>query len=265
MSEATVFFLSGIGGYFLGSVPFGLFFCYLCGYGDIRKIGSGNIGATNVLRTGNKWLALLTVIFDAFKAGIAAWIAFHLTSSKEMYLCGMPTSFNIVAALVAGSLAVIGHNFPIWLKFRGGKGVASAFGFILIMTPKIALFALGIWLVTAFIFRYSSLAAITAATLVPLFTFFYEDPVYTLFYTPLVILILIRHHANFARLFKGEESKISFKKTASVTKSAVSSKTPTSKAKKAALRKTTTKKPAATKTSAGKNAVRKKAASKREK
>ena len=123
MSEATVFFLSGIGGYYLGSIPFGLLFCYLCGYGDIRKIGSGNIGATNVLRTGNKWLALLTVIFDAFKAGIAAWIAFHLTSSKEMYLCGMPTSFNIVAALVAGSLAVIGHNFPIWLKFRGGKGV----------------------------------------------------------------------------------------------------------------------------------------------
>ena len=266
MSEATVFFLSGIGGYFLGSVPFGLFFCYLCGYGDIRKIGSGNIGATNVLRTGNKWLALLTVIFDAFKAGIAAWIAFHLTSSKEMYLCGMPTSFNIVAALVAGSLAVIGHNFPIWLKFRGGKGVASAFGFILIMTPKIALFALGIWLVTAFIFRYSSLAAITAATLVPLFTFFYEDPVYTLFYTPLVILILIRHHANFARLFKGEESKISFKKkTTAATKPAVSAKAPAAKTQKAARRKTTTKKPATRKTSAGKSQTRKKAASKREK
>ena len=252
MSEEAVFIFSGIGGYILGSIPFGLILCLMFGYGDIRKIGSGNIGATNVLRTGNKWLALLTVIFDAAKAGLAAWIAFKLTSGKEMYLWNMPTTFNTVAALIAGSMAIIGHNFPIWLKFKGGKGVASAFGFILVMTPKVALFALAVWVIMAFIFRYSSLSAITAAALVPLFTFFYEAPVYTIFYTALVVLVLVRHHANFARLFRGEESKISFKKkektatnnskTKSVTTKKAGKKAPVKKQAKKTQKKKITKK-----------------------
>lgn len=212
MSMDYLFAAFGIGGYFLGSIPFGLVLCYLAGYGDIRKIGSGNIGATNVLRTGNKTLALLTVILDASKAGMAAWLACKFVPTDVYYLCGVESSANVIAALIAGSLAIIGHNFPVWLKFKGGKGVASAFGFVLVMTPKIALLALLIWLAMAFAFRYSSLSAIVAATAVPVLTYFMSDEIHTVFYTAIVVLILVRHHANFARLFRGEESKITFKK-----------------------------------------------------
>lgn len=212
MSMDYLFAAFGIGGYFLGSIPFGLVLCYLAGYGDIRKIGSGNIGATNVLRTGNKTLALLTVILDASKAGMAAWLACKFVPADVYYLCGVESSANVIAALIAGSLAIIGHNFPVWLKFKGGKGVASAFGFVLVMTPKIALLALLIWLAMAFAFRYSSLSAIVAATAVPILTYFMSDEIHTVFYTAIVVLILVRHHANFARLFRGEESKITFKK-----------------------------------------------------
>lgn len=212
MSQDLIFTLWGIGGYFLGAIPFGLVLCYLAGYGDIRKIGSGNIGATNVLRTGNKWLALLTVLLDASKAGIAAWLALHFVEAKPMMFLGFVSSTNVLAAMIAGSMAVIGHNFPVWLKFKGGKGVASAFGFILVTQPDIALAALGIWLFMAFTFRYSSLSAIVAALAVPVITFFFSEPIYTVFYSALVLLVLIRHHANITRLLKGEESKITFKK-----------------------------------------------------
>ncbi len=212
MSDNLLFIWSGIGGYLLGSIPFGLVLCYLAGYGDIRKIGSGNIGATNVLRTGNKWLALLTVILDASKAGLAAWLAFKLVKPHPIMILGIATYTNVMAELLAGALAIIGHNFPIWLKFKGGKGVASAFGFILVTKPLIALSLLLIWIVTASIFKYSSLAAIVAALSLPLVTFFYAEPIYTIVYSALVVLVLVRHHANIARLIKGEESKIHFKK-----------------------------------------------------
>ena len=214
MSENMLFTLWGIGGYLLGSIPFGLVLCYIAGYGDIRKIGSGNIGATNVLRTGNKWLALLTVIFDASKAGIVAWLAFEFTPSEPFVFCGIESSSNVITSLFAGSMAIVGHNFPIWLRFKGGKGVASAFGFILATKPLLALCAFGIWLTTAFITRYSSLSAIVAAISLPVITYFYAEPIYTICYSALVVLVLVRHHANFVRLFKGEESKISFKKKA---------------------------------------------------
>ncbi len=212
MSDEFIYTLWGIGGYLLGSIPFGLVLCYLAGYGDIRKIGSGNIGATNVLRTGNKLLAILTLLLDAFKAGIAAWLAHKLVSDKPVMFLGWMTNSNVLASLIAGSMAIIGHNFPIWLRFKGGKGVASAFGFILITQPIIALSALAIWLAMAFAFKYSSLAAIIAAIMTPFITFFYANPVYTIFYTALVILVLIRHHSNIGRLLKGEESKIKLKK-----------------------------------------------------
>lgn len=212
MSETLLFTLWGIGGYLLGSIPFGLVLCYLAGYGDIRKIGSGNIGATNVLRTGNKWLALLTVILDASKAGLIAWLAFRFVTPHPIMVFGIATYTNVAAELLAGSLAIIGHNFPIWLKFKGGKGVASAFGFILVTQPLIALSLLLIWIVTACIFKYSSLAAIVAALSLPLITFFYAEPMYSIVYTALVVLVLVRHHANIRRLINGEESKIHFKK-----------------------------------------------------
>lgn len=212
MSMDCLFAVFEIGGYLLGSVPFGLVLCYLAGYGDIRKIGSGNIGATNVLRTGNKWLALLTVILDASKAGVAAFLAARFMPQETIYIAGVETTTNILAALMAGSMAVIGHNFPVWLKFKGGKGVASAFGFLLYMTPQIALSAFAIWLITAFIFRYSSLAAIVASLATPVITYLLSDEIHTAVYSAIVLLLLVRHHANFARLFRGQESKISFKK-----------------------------------------------------
>ena len=214
MTDTLLFGLWGIWGYILGSIPFGLVLCYLAGYGDIRKIGSGNIGATNVLRTGNKWLALLTVILDASKAGIIAWLALHFVKADAYDICKITTNLNVAVALFSGSMAIIGHNFPVWLKFRGGKGVASAFGFILATQPMLALCVLGIWLFMAFTFRYSSLSAIVAAFSLPVIAYFTAEPIYVICYGALVLLVLVRHHANFVRLFKGEESKISFKKKA---------------------------------------------------
>lgn len=205
--------LCALSGYIAGSIPFGLVLCYLAGYGDIRQIGSHNIGATNVLRTGNKWLALLTVVLDAFKAGIAALIAYKIVSPTPiLHLWGLNVPFNVVAALIAGSFGVLGHNFPLWLKFKGGKGVASAFGFILFTQPLVALIALLIWLIMAFTFRYSSLSALTAAVAMPIIAFFMCPPIYAIFYSALALLVIIRHHANIKRLLTGQESKISFKK-----------------------------------------------------
>ncbi|MBO6289007.1 MAG: glycerol-3-phosphate 1-O-acyltransferase PlsY [Alphaproteobacteria bacterium] len=205
--------ICAIGGYLAGSIPFGLVLCYLAGYGDIRKIGSGNIGATNVLRTGNKWLALLTVVLDAFKAGLAAYAAHQFSPSLDIaQFDGQPLNLQDLASVIAGTFGVLGHNFPIWLKFKGGKGVASAFGFILMTQPLVALVALGIWLIMAFTFRYSSLSALTAAAAMPVIAYFMCPPIYAVFYSALAVLIIVRHHANIARLLKGQESKISFKK-----------------------------------------------------
>ena len=214
MSITIYFILSAVGGYLLGSIPFGLVLTRICGLGDIRKIGSGNIGATNVLRTGRKDLALLTVILDASKAGFAAWLAGYLAPQAFCSLFGFITTVAVVAGLIAGVMGVIGHNFPVWLKFRGGKGVASAFGFIVVTQWQLCVIALCVWLVTAFTTRYSSLSAILAAVSVPFFAFFMSDPVHAAFYSAIALLVLIRHHANITRLIKGTESKISFKKKA---------------------------------------------------
>lgn len=203
MSTNLIYLLSGLMGYIIGSIPFGLILTKMAGYGDIRKIGSGNIGATNVLRTGNKTLALLTVLCDASKAGVAAIIAKSLFGGETA----------VTASLIAGSFGVIGHNFPVWLKFKGGKGVASSFGFILATCWPIALIALAIWLIMAFTFKYSSLSALTAAVLVPVISYFYAPSIeYTWFYSAIVLLVIARHHANIKRLLKGEESKIKLKK-----------------------------------------------------
>ena len=203
MSTNLIYTLSAFIGYIIGSIPFGLILTRMAGYGDIRKIGSGNIGATNVLRTGNKKLALLTVLCDASKAGIAAIIAKHLFGGETA----------VTASLLAGAFGVIGHNFPVWLKFKGGKGVASSFGFILATYWPLAVFALVVWLVMAFTFKYSSLSALTAAALVPVFSYFYApSPEYTWFYSAIVLLVIVRHHANIKRLLNGQESKIKLKK-----------------------------------------------------
>lgn len=208
MTAGLFYGISAFFGYLVGSVPFGLILTKAAGYGDIRKIGSGNIGATNVLRTGNKWLALLTVICDAMKAGFAAAIAGAVAEK-----CGVSDVSSVTASLVAGAFGVLGHNFPVWLKFKGGKGVASSFGFILVTCWPVALVALVVWLAMAFIFKYSSLSALTAAALIPVVSFFLApSEEYTTVYTLIVLLVIVRHHANIRRLLKGEESKIKLKK-----------------------------------------------------
>ncbi len=196
-----IFVLWALIGYFVGSIPFGLVLVKMAGLGDVREIGSKSIGATNVLRTGRKDLALATVVLDATKAGIVAILAKYIA----------PESINVSVSLLAGSMAVIGHNFPIWLKFKGGKGVASTFGFILFTQPVVALFALLVWLVMAFTFKYSSLSALVACVATPIFAFFLTTHEYAICYLAIALLVIIRHHSNIKRLIKGEETKIGSK------------------------------------------------------
>ena len=187
-------------GYLIGSIPFGLVLTRMAGLGDIRKIGSGNIGATNVLRTGRKDLALLTLILDAGKAALVALLFKYACSSQ-------------LIGVIAGVAAVLGHNYPIFLKFKGGKGVASTLGLMLAVTPLVGVVTALTWLFMAVTFRYSSLSALTAAVLVPLISYFLAPSIeYTYVYSAIAVLVIARHHANIRRLIKGEESKIKLKK-----------------------------------------------------
>ena len=196
---ATFIIIACLGGYFLGSIPFGLVIVRLAGLGDIRKIGSGNIGATNVLRTGRKDLAVLTLLLDFTKAGIASFVAYKLWQSQEL-------------ALIAGCASVLGHNFPIWLKFKGGKGVATKIGVMLVTSFYSGVLVCLTWLVVAAIFRKSSLSALTALFLSPFFALWLADETTVLAYALLTILSFIRHKENIKRLIKGEESNIKLKK-----------------------------------------------------
>lgn len=187
-------------GYLIGSIPFGLVLTQLAGLGDIRKIGSGNIGATNVLRTGRKDLALLTLILDAGKAAFVALI-FKYFSGSDML------------GLVSGVFAVIGHNYPVFLKFKGGKGVASTLGLMLAITPIVGVLTALTWLFMALTFRYSSLSALTALALAPIYALFFETPAVSLVYLFLTVLSFYRHKENIKRILNGEESKIKLKGT----------------------------------------------------
>ena len=192
-----------VGGYLLGSIPFGLIAARLGGAGDIRKIGSGNIGATNVLRSGRKDLALITLLGDGGKGAVAVLLARWLTQDTAL----------IVA--LAGGAAFVGHLFPIWLKFKGGKGVATFFGVLLAAAWPVGLLAGATWLLIAFLLRFSSLAALGAAALAPALAFITHepDPILALCLF-MAVLIYIRHHQNIARLLKGVEPKIGGKKAA---------------------------------------------------
>jgi glycerol-3-phosphate acyltransferase PlsY len=190
-----------VGGYLLGSIPFGLIATRLGGAGDIRQIGSGNIGATNVLRSGRKDLAAITLIGDAGKGAVAVLLAHLLTHG------------NAAAVALAGGSAFVGHLFPVWLKFNGGKGVATFYGVLLSAAFPVGALAALTWIAMAFLFRFSSLAALTAAALAPLFAFAVDAP------RPMIVLglvmavlIFIRHHQNIRRLLKGEEPRIGAKK-----------------------------------------------------
>lgn len=190
--------LSALGGYVLGSIPFGLLLTRAAGLGDIRQIGSGNIGATNVLRTGNKTLAVATLLLDGGKGAIAATLALIFAGHDPM--------------LVAAFAAVLGHNFPVWLKFKGGKGVATTFGTLLAVAWPVGLGACLTWLVVAVLFRISSLSALVALALSPFYGWFIAGPKTALMAAGLAVLGFIRHEANIRRLLKGEEPRIGGKK-----------------------------------------------------
>ena len=183
-----------ISGYLLGSIPFGMVVARFMGLGNLREIGSGNIGATNVLRTGNKKAAALTLLFDAGKGAVIVLLARKFATED--------------AAQIAGLAAILGHCFPVWLKFKGGKGVATYFGLMIALSPVVGLAAGAIWLVVAAISRYSSLAALMAAGWAPIVVAFITDGQIFALASVLAVLIYVRHAANIGRLRRGEESKI---------------------------------------------------------
>lgn len=191
--------LALIGGYFLGSIPFGLLLTRAAGLGDIRNVGSGNIGATNVLRTGRKDIALATVLLDAGKAALALWLARYFYTPE--------------IGLVAGAAALFGHCFPVWLKFKGGKGVATFFGTLLIGVWPVGILAGLLWLGTAFTFRFSSLAALVSAAAAPFIASnFHVGSIGVSAIAAMSAMVWWRHRENLSRLIKGEEPKIGGKK-----------------------------------------------------
>ena len=181
--------------YLIGSIPFGLIFAWIAGAGDVRKLGSGNIGATNVLRTGKRWAAAATLFCDAAKGYIPVVLASEYFGIQI---------FPVVAALGA----FLGHLFPIWLKFKGGKGVATFIGIALAFSVPIALLICASWMVMARASRYSSLAALFAAALAPIYFLFHGDTLWAALMALLAVLIFISHRANVARLIRGKEPQI---------------------------------------------------------
>lgn len=197
-SAPMVLGLVAVLAYLLGSVPFGVVITRAMGLGDLRAIGSGNIGATNVLRTGNKAAALATLLLDAAKGGIAVLIARSAVGED--------------AAQLAGLAAFLGHLFPVWLGFKGGKGVATFLGILLALAWPVGLAACATWAVTAAVTRISSLSALAAAALSGLWVFVFNQGQMVLLVFVLTVLVYLRHWANIQRLKAGTEPKIGAKK-----------------------------------------------------
>lgn len=183
-------------GYLLGSIPFGLLLTRAAGLGDVRDIGSGNIGATNVLRTGNRGLAAATLLLDMLKGTAAVWIAGR---------------YGLEPAMAAGFGAFIGHIFPVWLRFKGGKGVATYLGVLLGFGWEAALIFAVAWLVMALAFRYSSLAALTAVAVVPLGLYVLGATPIALLVAVMSLIVVYKHRANIERLWAGTETRIGAK------------------------------------------------------
>jgi len=194
-----------IGGYLLGSIPFGILVMRAAGAGDPRSIGSGNIGATNVLRSGRKGLALATLLGDGGKGALAVLMAWLATRDANIQAQAVVTS-------LAGGAAFLGHLFPVWLGFRGGKGVATFFGTLLAAAWPVGLAAGATWLAAAFLTRISSMGALVAALLAPVYALLFGRPVVALLAGFMALLIYIRHAPNIRRLLKGEEPRIGAKK-----------------------------------------------------
>ncbi|WP_018857023.1 glycerol-3-phosphate 1-O-acyltransferase PlsY [Rhizobium sp. 42MFCr.1] len=184
-------------GYLLGSIPFGLILTKAAGLGDVRSIGSGNIGATNVLRTGNKKLAAATLLLDALKASAAASIVGYFLGSE--------------AALIAGFFAFIGHLFPVWIGFKGGKGVATYIGTLLGIAPIMVLVFAAVWLAVAFTTRYSSLSALVAMLVIPVALWILGAEKVAAVMAIMTIISYWKHKANISRLMSGTETKIGAK------------------------------------------------------
>ncbi|MEZ2221039.1 glycerol-3-phosphate 1-O-acyltransferase PlsY [Rhizobium sp. RCC_161_2] len=184
-------------GYLLGSIPFGLVLTRMAGLGDVRNIGSGNIGATNVLRTGNKSLAAATLLLDAFKGTAAVLVVWHF--------------FGEDAAILAGFAAFIGHIFPVWIGFKGGKGVATYLGILLGLAPFMALIFAIIWLVIAFTTRYSSLSALVATLVIPVALWILGADKIAAVMALMTVISWYKHRANIVRLTAGTETKIGAK------------------------------------------------------
>ncbi len=208
-------FLHFFWGYVLGSIPFGLILTKLFLKEDIRKIGSGNIGATNVLRTGNKLLAFLTLLFDATKGAFLIVVVYYFGLENCITMDGNtvcePLNFSEeqhVMMLVLGFGAILGHCYPVWLKFKGGKGVATTFGVLLAAVPWAGFVAAGTWGIVAGFFRYSSLAALSAMAIAPVATIIFYGPLPALMTLFISALVLLRHKDNIQRLIKGDEPKI---------------------------------------------------------
>ncbi len=196
-SQDLPYFAAGfLVAYLLGSIPFGLLLTKFSGAGDIREIGSGNIGATNVLRTGRKGLAIATLLLDAAKGCVAVLIG---------------KSFGPDLAIIAAWGAVLGHLFPVWLKFQGGKGGATALGVGIGLVPLLAFYAGLTWLAVAILLRYSSLATLLAIAAAPIYAWLLGYHQIAEAFVPIALLIWLKHHANIRRLLAGEESKIKLK------------------------------------------------------
>jgi glycerol-3-phosphate acyltransferase PlsY len=196
MENGVTYTIALLGSYVLGSIPFGLLLASLAGLGDVRSIGSGSIGATNVLRTGNKTVALLTLLCDLLKGAVAV-VAVRMI---------WPDAALLPAA--AALAAVIGHLFPIWLKFKGGKGVATAGGALFALSWPIGVISAVIWFLVAALFRFSSLAGLVSVASTPPLALYFLDETQAIFVAAIAALVWLRHHANIRRLLKGEEPKI---------------------------------------------------------
>ncbi len=200
-------------GYLLGSIPFGLLLTRAAGLGDVRSIGSGNIGATNVLRTGNKGLAAATLLLDALKAAAAVWIVRLALRQPEFFAPNWSANDGTFwLPILAGVAAVVGHIYPVWLGFKGGKGVATYIGALVgIFWQAAVLFCL-VWLAVAALFRMSSLAALVACAAPILYALYLGNTGLALLLALMTALIFYKHEANFRRLLAGEEPKIGEKK-----------------------------------------------------
>ena len=210
MTEYFILFLIFIICYLIGSIPFGLILTKLFDNNDLRNIGSGNIGATNVLRTGNKTLALLTLILDLSKSFIPLFIFFKLYPHPLINdFVNLIIVDKIFLILVFGYFFVLGHCFPIWLKFKGGKGIATSLGVILSIDFFIGLCLLTIWILVFLIFKISSLSALISSTSFPILIFFKYEKVNLLYLSIiLTIFVFFTHRENIIRLLKKEEKKI---------------------------------------------------------